>query len=515
LDVTEAGSVDFTDCYGIGRSTSVGTGIQTLDYASDGCIQWATLSGTAMFTIDAYGPCCTPPNTTTTTSTTTTTAAPTTTTTTADPYDYYEADEYSCDGCTFQQSNVRVAFLTGTSVITANRYYRPATPTGFIYKNFVSVSPGISIIMTSAGNSANCDTVCGNTTTTTTSTTTTIAPTTTTTTAAPTKYLVEPCGGGAGPFIITLGSGDTPSGIGQAYKISGNSGAGFNGVTCWEVLEIDPVGTPDYTNLAFGTVFSNCLACNPTTTTTSTSTTTTTLAPTTTTTTADPYDYYEANEYICTDCSFQQSNVRVAFPAGTSVVTANRYYRPATPTGFIYKDFTSVSPGISIIMTSAGNSTNCNTVCGNTTTTTSTTTLAPTTTTTTAAPTTTTTTAAPTTTTTTAGAVGFINVDTNASLDISLYLSSITVNGVTVINVSGVDPNTPGNGGSCETTQIGTYDVIVPYSCGVAGQHIDLTDSNGTLQCYNTSTGFGNATFTGVVINTSVGLTLVAADGTC
>lgn len=511
LNVTEAGNVQFNDCFGVTRLTSVGTGTQTLDYTSDGCININTLSGTAMFTIDAYGPCCTPTSTTTTTSTTTSTTSTTSTTTT---------------------------------------------------------------------------------------------------TEAPTYYEVELCGGGLGPWIVTRGSGDIPAGIGQAFKISGNTPDGFNGTNCWVILDNSATGPADYTNLAFGTSYSNCEACNPpitTTTTTAAPTTTTTIAPTTTTTTADPYDYYEADEYSCDPCTFQQSNVRVAFPAGTSIVTANRYYRPAAFTGFVYKNFTSVSPGISIIMTAAGNSTNCNTACGVTTTTTSTTTTTaaptttttsttteaptfyqvelcgggigpyiitrgsgdipagigqafkisgnsgagfngtncwvildnaatgpadytnltfgsvfsncsscnPTTTTTTAAPTTTTTTAATTTTTTTTSANAFIAIATNGSLDISLSISGITVNGVAVTNVTGVDPNTSGNGGGCETNQLGTYTVLVPYSATTPGQKIELLDSNSTTQCYNTSTGTDTAAFYGVVIDNIVGITITALDGTC
>jgi hypothetical protein len=108
-----------------------------------------------------------------------------------------------------------------------------------------------------------------------------------------TKYLVRPCGGGTS-FIITRASGDIPTTVGQAFKIDGASGAGFNGITCWEILEIDPVGSAVY-SLAFGTAFINCSTCNPTTTTTTTSTTTTTtttIAPTTTTTTTGaPVEY--------------------------------------------------------------------------------------------------------------------------------------------------------------------------------------------------------------------------------
>jgi len=110
----------------------------------------------------------------------------------------------------------------------------------------------------------------------TTTTTTTTTSTTTTTTTYRTQYLVELCGGGLGPYIVTRATGDTPAGIGQAFRISGNSGAGFNGTNCWTVLEIDPVGSIDYADLAFGTVFSTCEACVPTT--TSTTTTTTTIA---------------------------------------------------------------------------------------------------------------------------------------------------------------------------------------------------------------------------------------------
>jgi hypothetical protein len=145
--------------------------------------------------------------------------------------------------------------------------------------------------------------------------------------------------------------------------------------------------------------------------------------------------------------------------SGTSVVTANRYYRPSTPTGFIYKDFTSVSPGISIIMTSAGNSTNCNTVCGNTTTTTTststtTTTQAPTTTTTTQAPTTTTTTLAPTTTTTTSATFtitwsnNFITTGTN---NLQIYK-----NGTLIVDQSG---QSSGNSFTVTSSDVITYNL--------------------------------------------------------
>jgi len=113
------------------------------------------------------------------------------------------------------------------------------------------------------------------------------------------------------------------------------------------------------------------------------------------------------------------------------------------------------------------------------------------------------------------GGLATINISTNASLDILLYQSSMTVNGVAVVNVSGVDPNSPGNGGSVQTNQIGFYDITVNYYCTVSGQSIQLIDSSGAYQCNNTNTGFNSMTFFGVTINTSVDLTMTCVDGIC
>jgi hypothetical protein len=104
---------------------------------------------------------------------------------------------------------------------------------------------------------------------------------------------------------------------------------------------------------------------------------------------------------------------------------------------------------------------------------------------------------------------------TNGSLDIEIYLSSITVNGVGVTNISGIDPNTTGNGASVDTNQLGTYNIVVVYSCSVPGQNISLVDSNYSAYCNNASTGFNSMTFYGVVINGSVNPVLTASDGTC
>jgi hypothetical protein len=142
-----------------------------------------------------------------------------------------------------------------------------------------------------------------------------------------------------------------------------------------------------------------------------------------------------------------------------------------------------------------------------------------TTTTTTAAPTTTTTTTtvAPTTTTTTSAppTTANINIATNGSLDISMNIDTITVNGVGPVSYTGVTPNTTGDGGNVITNQLGTYDIVVTYTATTGGQHIELVDSNGTTYCNNTSLGFNSMTFSSVVVNGTTDLILTALDGTC
>lgn len=113
------------------------------------------------------------------------------------------------------------------------------------------------------------------------------------------------------------------------------------------------------------------------------------------------------------------------------------------------------------------------------------------------------------------GSLATILIGTNNSLDIALNLFNITVNGVNVTSISGIDPNTPGNGGSAQTNQIGTCTITMTYDCSIPGQNISLVDSAFNYQCINTSTGFNSMSFFGVVINTSVDLLLTCSDGTC
>jgi hypothetical protein len=107
-----------------------------------------------------------------------------------------------------------------------------------------------------------------------------------------------------------------------------------------------------------------------------------------------------------------------------------------------------------------------------------------------------------------------IDIGTNESLDIAIDLSNMTVNGVTVTDVIGTDPNTPGNGASVRTSQIGTYNIVLTYDSTISGQKIILIDSDGTPYCNNT-TGGGSMTFYDVVIDGVNIVTITAFDGVC
>ena len=348
--------------------------------------------------------------------------------------------DYSTDGC------ININTFAGTAEYTVVSYGSCCTPTCPTTTTTVAPTTTTTIAPTT--------TTIAPTTTTVAPTTTTVAPTTTTT-QPPTVYEVELCGGGLGPFLVTLGSGDTPSGIGQAFKISGNSGAGFNGINCWTVLQNPATGTPDYTNLAFGSVFSNCEACVPTTTTTTTiapttttlSPTTTTLAPTTTTvapttTTAAPTTTTTLSGFCFTGDEFTCSNGNcVAGPVGIPLRDVNNdpnvgsYYLD-TITGKIFLvTQKEICVGERTIVNLIDESDVCSNLCPQPTTTTlapTTTTLSPTTTT--VAPTTTT--LAPTTTTTTQACVTSVSFEVDSAGNVS-YVDCC---GNTITSFFGIGP---------------------------------------------------------------------------
>jgi len=151
--------------------------------------------------------------------------------------------------------------------------------------------------------------------------------------------------------------------------------------------------------------------------------------------------------------------------------------------------------------------------CPTTTTTTTTTTAAPTTTTT----TTSTTTEAPTTTTTTTTTTTIANPDlqvNNASLDITV--SNVSVNGVTATPITGSYPIPAGDTRQLDTTQIGTFDITVTWSSSITGQHITVTDSNGTVQCQAAGNGSNiTLTFPNCVVDGVTTVLIDPADGNC
>ncbi len=76
-------------------------------------------------------------------------------------YDYYVANEYTCDfpGCTLTQTNVLVAFPVGFSYI-GSHYYSDLGHTGFVYKINFSSSIGTAVILDTLGSSATCNLAC-------------------------------------------------------------------------------------------------------------------------------------------------------------------------------------------------------------------------------------------------------------------------------------------------------------------------------------------------------------------
>ena len=117
--------------------------------------------------------------------------------------------------------------------------------------------------------------------------------------------------------------------------------------------------TPTPTNTPTNTV-----GLSPTPTPTVTPTNTVTPTPTPTPTAGVTYDYYLASEYSCFPCTFWQSNVLVAFPAGTSINATNWYYARLDGFLLVYKNFTPTSSGSpAVILVTSGSSANCTNVC--------------------------------------------------------------------------------------------------------------------------------------------------------
>jgi len=200
-------------------------------------------------------------------------------------------------------------------------------------------------------------------------------------------------------------------------------------------LDIDPecvitsppiVGTP-LVNQIQAILTSYCSCCETTTTTS-----------TTTTTTVDPFDYYEARQYDCLDCSLVDPEfVIVKLIGGTGVILGN-YYVADDYDGYSYRLIQPTYPQPALDLTNSLHNSSCGTVCPpppttTTTTTTSTTTTSTTTTSTTTTSTTTTTTEAPSfmwiagdTVCETEGAFGMIRSITGMSSPINNWYDDVT-----------------------------------------------------------------------------------------
>jgi len=478
-----------------------------------------------------------PPTTTTTESptTTTTTPPPTTTTTTAGITTYTYLGKSSPDAassataCSTYSSTRGYTSLKSSlaSIVVSDIFYDayPSTPTNG-GGNWIALKAGgvgdaysfqidASGVVTAVG--GNCSGATTTTTTdapTTTTTTTTDAPTTTTTTTtdAPTTTTTTtaagPCQVSLSPSNIdgatacdnwnnvidrttyyALYSGCSATNGQQLYTDSGlttliPNGYYSNGTNYWLVAG------------GAGTLNSQTACPGPT-------TTSTTSTSTTTTTTTAAYDFYTAEEYDCSTCTATGNNaVLVAFPAGTSITTTNRYYKPDSIPGFVYKNFTNAAAGAAIIMTTLGSSTNCNTACGNATTTTTTSTS-------------TSTSTSTTTFGTTAAPTVDIYINTVDSLDTPI--TGMTIDGVAV-TWSGAGPDfilSAGDNGQFTSTKIGTYDVVISYGTHTSGQRITFTDSNNVVTCQTINGSGGTFTITGATITAATTISVYSQDGVC
>jgi hypothetical protein len=222
---------------------------------------------------------------------------------------------------------------------------------------------------------------------------------------------------------------------------------------------------------------------------TSTTTTTTTAAPTTSTTTT-------STTSVPTTSTTTTSTTLPATSTTTTTTTA----APTTST----TTTSTTAPATSTTTTTT-------TEAPTTSTTTSTTTLAPTTST-----TTTTTTQPPTTsTTTTTTTVALFNFNlANTSLDVSV--SQVNYNGTNATVTAGTMPNIPSANTQLVQNEEGSYTLILTYNAAIGGQHITVTDSNGTPTCQGTSIGTGiTLTYSNVVWDGIVPIQVDILDGGC
>lgn len=105
---------------------------------------------------------------------------------------------------------------------------------------------------------------------------------------------------------------------------------------------------------------------------------------------------------------------------------------------------------------------------------------------------------------------------TNGSVDVAV--TNVVYNGSSPTYLGGQPlPNTTGNGTDLWFGFIGAYLTLdVSWSASVAGQHITVTDSLGTVQCQNiVGVGSGTLSFTNVYFDGTNVVIIDVQDGTC
>lgn len=99
----------------------------------------------------------------------------------------------------------------------------------------------------------------------------------------------------------------------------------------------------------------------------------------------------------------------------------------------------------------------------------------------------------------------------NTSLDITI--TDCRVNGVSISGAS--FPLIAGNNTTGYTTELGSYTVEFDRSNAISGQHIGISDSNGSAFCETVNAGSSTVSFLNVVISLAELVAVDIGDGTC
>jgi len=156
-----------------------------------------------------------------------------------------------------------------------------------------------------------------------------------------TKYLVELCGGGEGPYVVSLASGDFPAGIGWAYKLF-KVGTPFNGIKCWEILENPSTGTIDYDAVAFGVSYNDCATCSPPPTPTPTPVCTVPTLNSVTLVSGSLFTYNYATPTNCNALTLSYSRDQISWSNDTSGCSTGRQRDTGDATGTWYFRLTQI-----------------------------------------------------------------------------------------------------------------------------------------------------------------------------